>query len=258
MYNKWIAHERIYEENAINLLCFAYPGGSASNFAPWKKLIHTKINLIPILYPEREIRKNDPMEESFTLFVEDFVRDNQALFKIPYAFFGYCGGAVLAYEIAIKAKEVYEKEPEWGFISSSEAPEYLRDSILEFPSEGSREDIIKYLLDLKMFEENIVRNNVFLDYYIPLLIADCKMLYTYKYQMHDKLKCGFDIWFGKEDKNTNYKRAEQWKEYTYGLVNMEGIEGGHFFVDANKEYICNKINKRLLKLNEEGNKYGCH
>lgn len=244
--NKWIAHERIGEENTINLLCFAYPGGSASNFAPWKKLLDSKINLVPILYPEREIRKNDPMEESFSLFVEDFIHDNQKLFEIPYAFFGYCGGAVLAYEIAIQVKKLYKKEPVWGFIASSEAPEYLRDSILEFPTEGTREDIIKYLLDLEMFDENIVRNNVFLDYYIPMLRADCKMLDTYNHQIHDKLQCGFDVWFGTEDKNTDYEKAEKWQRYTYGYVRMEGMQGGHFFVDTNKEYICEKINKKLL------------
>ena len=45
--NKWIAHGRMSEENKINLLCFSYPGGSASNFATWKKLIDSRINLLP-------------------------------------------------------------------------------------------------------------------------------------------------------------------------------------------------------------------
>lgn len=247
--NKWLAHERVNGENGINLLCFAYPGGSASNFAPWKKLINEKINLLPILYPGREIRKSDPMQESVALFVDYFVHENQEFFELPYAFFGYCGGAVLAYEIAVRVKELYGKEPLWGFISSSEAPEYLKDSILEFPSEGTREDVIKYLLGLEMFDENIIRNNVFLDYYIPMLRADCKMLETYNYQVHDKFQCGFDVWLGTEDKNTAYEKAKKWERYTYGSIKIEEIEGGHFFVEANKEYICERINKRLLDFN---------
>ena len=40
------------------------------------------------------------MEENFELFVDDFINENKELFSVPYAFFGYCGGAVLAYEIS--------------------------------------------------------------------------------------------------------------------------------------------------------------
>lgn len=192
--NKWIAHGRMSEENKINLLCFSYPGGSASNFATWKKLIDSRINLLPILYPERELRKNDPMEENFELFVDDFINENKELFSVPYAFFGYCGGAVLAYEISAKVKKVYDREPIAGFIASSESPEYLKGSILEFPAEGTREDVIEYLLRLEMFDEAIVKNKVFLDYYIPMLRADCNMLATYQYRSHERMSCDFDIW----------------------------------------------------------------
>ena len=86
--NKWIAHGRMSEENKINLLCFSYPGGSASNFATWKKLIDSRINLLPILYPERELRKNDPMEEKEERGEEERMNHPPSLFSFPYAFFG--------------------------------------------------------------------------------------------------------------------------------------------------------------------------
>ena len=246
--NKWIAHGRMSEENKINLLCFSYPGGSASNFATWKKLIDSRINLLPILYPERELRKNDPMEENFELFVDDFINENKELFSVPYAFFGYCGGAVLAYEISAKVKKVYDREPIAGFIASSESPEYLKGSILEFPAEGTREDVIEYLLRLEMFDEAIVKNKVFLDYYIPMLRADCNMLATYQYRSHERMSCDFDIWYGKEDKNIHREKIEKWRECTNGNVKIEKMAGGHFFVDIEKQCICEMINQKLLEV----------
>lgn len=245
--SKWIAHERINPENKINLLCFTYPGGSASNFATWKRKIDEKINLFPILYPEREIRKNDAMEESFELFIKDFVEENEELFKTPYTFFGYCGGAVLAYEASIKVRELYGREPVWGLIASSEAPEYLRDSLVAFPNKHAEKDITEYLLGLGMFDENVLKNDMFLEYYIPMLIADCKMLDTYMHNEHEKLKCDFDILFGKEDKTVNYEKTEKWKDVTDGETRIEVREGGHFFVDTQKDFICGLINERLLK-----------
>lgn len=93
----------------------------------------------------------------------------------------------MAYEISAKVKKVYDREPIAGFIASSESPEYLKGSILEFPAEGTREDVIEYLLRLEMFDEAIVKNKVFLDYYIPMLRADCNMLATYQYRSHERI-----------------------------------------------------------------------
>ncbi|MGC4019648.1 MAG: thioesterase domain-containing protein [Muricomes sp.] len=243
--SRWIAHERVKPEGKINLLCFTYPGGSASNFAPWKRNIDDRINLIPILYPEREVRKNDKMEESFELFIKDFMEENESLFAMPYAFFGYCGGAVLGYEIAVKAAGLYGKEPVWGFVASSEAPEYLKDSLVPFPEENAESDIVEYLLGLKIFDKSIVNNKIFLEYYIPMLKADCSMLDTYEYIKQGKLKCDFDVLYGKDDQTVRYEKTKQWTEVTKGSVKFEQREGGHFFVEAQKEYVCSLINERL-------------
>ena len=50
----WIAHERYSSEADIDLICFPYAGGSASYFAPLKSKIDKRINVCPVLYPERE------------------------------------------------------------------------------------------------------------------------------------------------------------------------------------------------------------
>ena len=243
--SRWIAHERFDENNKINLFCFTFPGGSASSFATWKKLIDPSINLIPILYPEREIRKKDPMEETFDKFIEDLVKDNIELFSMPYAFFGYCGGAVIAYEAAVKVKELTGKEPLWGLVASSEAPEYLRDSLVEFPQKDAKNDITEYLVSLGMFDEKIVQSEMFLQYYVPLLKADCKMLDTFIYREHDKLSLDLDVLYGKEDHTVDYEKAKQWQNVTCGEMRLEVREGGHFFVDTQKKEVCDLINQRL-------------
>lgn len=244
--SRWIAHERIMSEDNVNLLCFTYPGGSASNFATWKKSIDERINLIPILYPEREIRKNDEMEENFNLFVDHFIEQNEELLKKPYAFFGYYGGAVIAYEICIKVKELYGIEPIWGFVASSEAPEYLRDSLVAFPDKDAKQDITDYLVGLGMFDENVVKSKIFLEYYVPMLKADCRMLDTYKFRNHEKMECGLNILYGKEDSTVRYEKTLKWKDVTNGEVIFEECAGGHFFVDMQKEYVCQLINARLI------------
>lgn len=244
--SKWVAHQRICPEGRINLLCFAYPGGSAGNFATWKKQIDPAINLIPILYPEREVRKNDPMQATFDQFITELVEENPELFELPYAFFGYCGGAVLAYETAVLVKKRYGKEPVWGMIASSEAPLHLRDSLVAFPNQNAKEDMIAYLISLDMFDESVLHNPLFLDYYIPLLQADCKLLDTYVHRTHEPLRCDLDILFGEEDTTVAYEKTKKWETVTTGESRFHKCAGGHFFVEQQKELVHGMIHQRLI------------
>ncbi len=245
--SRWIAHERIIDEDNINLFCFTYPGGSASSFAPWKKLLNQSINLLPVLYPEREIRKNEKMPETFDLFVDEFIKDNLDLLKKPYAFFGYCGGAVIAYEVAVRVKEITGKEPVWGLIASSEAPKYLRDSLIGHSVEDDN-SVKTYLSGLGMFDEQILNSDIFMHYYAPLLKADCIMLDTYVIREYNKMNFDLYVMYGKDDHSVTKEKAEEWETITEKKTIFDIRDGGHFFVDNEKEYVIGVINDKIESL----------
>lgn len=249
--SRWIAHERVTDENNINLFCFTYPGGSASSFAIWKKMLDQSINLLPVLYPEREIRKKDKMPETFDLFVEDFINENRELLEKPYAFFGYCGGAVIAYEVAVRVKKLTGKEPVWGLIASSEAPKYLKDSLVGYSSDDDEDSVKNYLKGLGMFDEQILNSDMFMQYYAPLLKADCIMLNTYVEREYEKLGTELYVMYGKEDHTVSKEKTEEWKNVTEKEMVLDIRDGGHFFVEEQKEYVIGLINEKL-----SGNKVG--
>lgn len=56
------------------------------------------------------------------------------------------------------------------------------------------------------------------------------------------------IWYGKEDKNIHREKIEKWRECTNGNVKIEEMAGGHFFVDIEKQCICEMINQKLLEV----------
>lgn len=62
------------------------------------------------------------------------------------------------------------------------------------------------------------------------------------------MSCDFDIWYGKEDKNIHREKIEKWRECTNGNVKIEEMAGGHFFVDIEKQCICEMINQKLLEV----------
>ena len=64
----------------------------------------------------------------------------------------------------------------------------------------------------------------------------------------EQMSCDFDIWYGKEDKNIHREKIEKWRECTNGNVKIEEMAGGHFFVDIEKQCICEMINQKLLEV----------
>lgn len=243
--NKWIAHENIKEGNSINLLCFIFDGGSAGYFATWKYGLSDTINLIPILYPVREKRKKEEMYKDMEAFVTDLVMCLGDVLKGRYAFFGYCSGAVIAYEVAALAKKLYGVDPEYGMIISSEAPKYLCNSIPICTKDNEKELFYNHMRVLPTISNEMLEDKLFMEYYAPLMVADYKLLRTYMYKKHEMLNCDFDVIICSSDSKINRKKVEEWEELTTGKTVIIDKEGGHFLVETQKEYIFDKLNERL-------------
>ena len=95
--NKWIAHYNNIENSDYNLFCFPYTGGSASYFAPWINEMPENVGIAPVLYPMRETRFTEPLMNTVEEMAAALVEDSIDLFRKPFAFYGHCSGAVIAY-----------------------------------------------------------------------------------------------------------------------------------------------------------------
>lgn len=243
--NKWIAHENVTEGNKLSLLCFIFDGGSASYFSAWKYSLNEDIDLIPILYPVREKRRKEPMYKDMQAFVEDLAVSLEDIFRGRYAFFGYCSGSVIAYETAVRVRELYGTEPEYGMIISSEAPEFLHESVPKLTDENRERLFFEHLSALPFIDEKTLHDKVFLDYYKPLFTADHDLLDSYDFHGHDKLGCDLDVIICPDDPKVIREKAQRWDQLTSGKTRIIERDGGHFLVDSQKEYIFSRLNERL-------------
>lgn len=245
MTNKWIAHESVKKSNKINLICFIFDGGSASYFSSWKYGINEDINIIPVLYPVREKRRTELMYENMDCFVDDLVTSLEDIFKGRYAFFGYCSGAIIAYEAAIRANELYNNQPEYGMIISSEAPEFLKRQVPHLDESNKEKLFFNHLSSLPFIDEKTLHDKTFLNYYQPLFEADHNLLESYVYRKHKRLSCDMDLIMCPDDPKVEIDKVIKWNDLTTGNVNLIEKDGGHFLVDVQKEYIFNTLNEKL-------------
>src|SRR5476649_2659194 len=91
----------------IKLFYFPYSGGSSVVYEKWRKQLCPSIELIPVEYAGRGTRFTVPLCENINEMVEDaFHIIKKHLDGTSYSFFGHSLGALVAYELSHKLKQL--------------------------------------------------------------------------------------------------------------------------------------------------------
>ena len=242
---KWVAHGSGRDDADVNLLMFVYAGGSPSFFAPWKKYFESNVNVCPILYPGRELRRNEPIPASLGEMVREFVEESPELFAKPFIFFGQCTGSVIAYETA---KYVYEKHGKFpgAFITSSMDSPRSYDCYEALYDENGHE-VSDEILAERMIRQGTVSPDFagdqnFIHYYMPIFRGDLKMLEDVDKEEPVRLGCNIYCLSGSDDEFVSDAGLADWSSYTSEKIFYEKAAGGHFYVRDNKEFVLDRLN----------------
>ena len=252
--NKWFAHQTDHKDAVVNLVCFVFAGGSPSFFAPWKQLIPDWINLMPVLYPMREKRLGDPMPKDIDTFVKEFFDENKQLMNNKIVIWGHCSGALIGMEYARLLEEAGHS-PSAFIISGCEEPEYvlirLKGENGDRPlTELKDEDILADLRRFQMMDPDMLENEAFCKYFLPIFRADLALFKSYKPDSEPKMSCPAIVMNGTEDKSLKWDVVEQWQNYFNTEVVFKNYPGEHYFVNDQKEKIVREITdfvRRIVK-----------
>ncbi|SFA97315.1 Surfactin synthase thioesterase subunit [Acetitomaculum ruminis DSM 5522] len=247
MRNKWIAHERFNEDAKINLICIPYAGASANMFGNWKYLFPEKINVLPLLFPMREMRISEKMPETVEKMAREFFEDSKELFNKKVLIFGHCTGAILAYEIAKTVKALLGKDVFGIIASSSNEPGMMPEEMRELASANDNK-LIEYLKKEKLVEDELLEDEDFCTYYLPLLHADFDMYGAYKASRKKKLKCPIITIYDENDKKISKDAVHAWADYTQGNYSFRQVDGGHYYI-KNPENVIKVLNEFIEKAN---------
>ena len=251
MDSSWIAFQKENDEAKYDILLFPHSGAGASVFASWGKVFQRNhFNFYPIQYPMREGRKNEKMPDSLTEMAKEIAESLMEVFKKnQYILYGRCTGSLIAYEVA---KYVYKKlgtHPKLFVAVSALSPS---DAKLEpMDSKASSKEWAKRFIDLHFLDPNVVQDEMFLEFYMPVLKADYKMQADYQCTLNYQLECPIYTLYGKEDEVIVSEKLEHWQIFTKNQVHKVGFLGGHFFENReNIEEICSLIQSAFV-YNEE-------
>lgn len=229
----------------VVLFCFPYAGGTAQIYQGWKRYLSSSIELIPIELAGRGRRFLEPHYESFHAMVEDVQKVvSTYLDGRPYFFFGHSMGSLIAYEVAIRLRELEKDLPTHMFLSGRAAPHHSSSFTYHLLSD---EELKKEIFSFGGTPEEYLQDPDFLSIFLPMIRSDLKAVDTYSPSLPvPPLLCRFTILNGKQDELVQGK-IEGWCSYTQSQIEYIDFEGGHFYLHDYRKEIADLISSKVKR-----------
>jgi surfactin synthase thioesterase subunit len=109
-------------EAAGRVFCIPHAGCGASIFGHWPAK-QGSVEFLPVELPGRLTRFGEPMPETFQHLAAAMIADLGPYLDVPFAFFGHCWSALVAYEATAQLQRAGGPMPTRLFVSSQVAPQ---------------------------------------------------------------------------------------------------------------------------------------
>jgi surfactin synthase thioesterase subunit len=99
-----------------------YAGCGAGLYRNWPRAAGG-VEFVPVELPGRETRLGEPVAATFEELAAGMVDALRPYLDVPYAFFGHCWSALVAYEVSVQLRARGAPDPARLFVSSQVAPQ---------------------------------------------------------------------------------------------------------------------------------------
>ncbi|NJQ04502.1 thioesterase II family protein [Streptomyces lonarensis] len=208
----------------VRLFCLPYAGGGASAYHDWPEALGPEVDVVPLQPPGRGERRDEPPHRDMARLVADAAEAlAPRLDGTPYVLFGHSMGALVAYELACRLRELGTTAPEQLIVSSHRAPQarwpgYTDDTV----SETQAAEMLRLFAGPSPDAPGPagpVR---------PLLISDLTLCARYHHHDHDPLTMPLTALGGARDPLVPPATLAAWRVHTTGPFRRRLLPGGHF------------------------------
>jgi surfactin synthase thioesterase subunit len=212
----------------INVFLLPFAGGNKYSYRKYEESTPSFLKLIPLEYPGRGTRQNEPLITNMQLLVDDvFGQMKEKGFQKPYAIYGHSMGGLLCYLVTRKIIQKGERPPVHLFITGTSGPsENSREKKRHLLN---KEDFLQEIKDLGGLPDPILQDSELMDYYEPIIRADFQLSELYVYEEQPPLDIPVTVITGREEK-MSLGKIQAWQKEFVPKIDFKRFPGDHFFI----------------------------
>ncbi|AVI65895.1 putative thioesterase [Shewanella sp. WE21] len=242
--NTWITRStKGVNSPRYRLFCFPFAGGSAATFRDWPQGLMSEVEICSINLPGRGARFEDAAIDNMDQLTDALIEALKGEMDRPFFFFGHSMGAMVAFELARKLRQLGCRIPEHLFLSGRPAPKRVPAS--HMPEPVPDEGLIAMLAALNGTQQGVLENAELLEFMLPPLRADMTLVQTHSYAPQAPLSSSLTIFSGESDPTLTDDDLKRWRYQTSAAFRLHILPGDHFFLNTSREALLSIIDQKL-------------
>ncbi|MEQ5778007.1 thioesterase [Thalassospira sp. NFXS8] len=235
----WLIQPTPRHSTRMRLFCLPCAGGGASFYRLWQSKLPDDIEVIPICLPGREQRLGEPAIDHIDQMVPGLEKAVLPLLDLPFAFFGYSMGGIIAHHLACHLAIQGHHTPAHLFIAALRGPDLplSRPPVHALPSN----ELWQHIANYGGTPKEILESAEFRALLEPSLRADFKLVETTSSRNLQKLNCPVTVFGGTTDTSPRPGELAGWHQATNAHVTIHTYHGGHFFIQDHQNTLLSII-----------------
>jgi medium-chain acyl-[acyl-carrier-protein] hydrolase len=214
-------------EARVRLFCFTFAASSAQIFHGWNDYVPDWLEVSGCELPGHGGRLAEtPLDAqgAAALEIADIL---EPVLDRPYALFGHCLGAALAYEATRILRERGKAQPLRLFSSGARGP-HLGIPIADVESMED-DEFIEHMHKAYSAPITFLRHPEMRPLFLPMVRADARMTQNYRYVPGPPVDYPVTAMAGETDPDVQREHLEGWRQHTTGSVMTRLYPGNHFY-----------------------------
>lgn len=198
-------------------------------FQPLPHLLPDSIEVVTVQLPGREDRSREEPPGDLDRLVRGCAVALRPYCTMPFAFYGHCSGALLAYEVTWTMGREYGAWPQRLIAGAQTAPGAPASG--ERLHELSDEELLDSVRRRGGLPEAVANNAAFTEFLLPVLRADFTLWESYEHRPRTALPVPVTVVRGRDDPLVSPGAAQAWREHTTAGATEAVVDGGHYFIN---------------------------
>ena len=210
----------------MRVFALSFAGGAAQAFRPYALGLPADVELRAMQLPGRWNRLKERPFTSMGPLVEDVAESLAPLLDLPFVLLGYSLGALVAFELVHRLRELGLANPARLLLVSRAAPEVQPVKVFaHLPDAAFVQEMDSRYGGIP---EAVKKDAELMAMMLPALRADMQTLEGYKNTPRAQLPIKTMLWFGEDDQTLSEASLAGWSTHV-NVVAVERYAGGHFF-----------------------------